>query len=135
VRVMLMKRVKHAALGRAEWTGKPSVNVGLRSGVQLNIRRLARRTGPHPHSQLRTGMRTGLRGGVRQAGRRVAAEHALERCARTTSLKLKSARMRVQALKLSNARAYRLELHVVLVKQETLNTLTAIVIGPVLRPS
>ena len=80
-------------------------------------------------------MRTGLHGGVRQSGRRVAAEHALERCARTTSLKLKTARMRVQALELTDARANRLELSLVLVKQETLNTLTAIVIGPVLRPS
>ena len=80
-------------------------------------------------------MWTGLRGGVRQARRRVAAKHALERCARTTSLKLKTARMRVQALELMDPRANRLELNVVLVKQETLNTLTAIVIGPVLRPS
>ena len=48
---------------------------------------------------------------------------------------LKTALMRVQALELADARANRLELSLVLVKQETLNTLTAIVIGPVLRPS
>jgi hypothetical protein len=51
------------------------------------------------------------------------------------TLMLKTALMRVQALELADARANRLELSLVLVKQETLNTRTAIVIGPVLRLS